>query len=247
MKRLCLHIQKGGVGKTSLSGNVGACLARRGFKTLLVDCDLQGNLSSWFFTDDIEHDLADVLSEKASLEKASVSIGENLYLLPVAAIGGQLQNWSETQLPLMPRAFEFLNNDIEKLGFDFVIYDCSPSFSMLERTVIGSVDEVINPLSPEFFSVDGIEIFTHELRRIETANRKKITNDKIIVNMVNMSFAGHKAFLKQLKKLKYRLFTMPQDRKIAESQIAHQSVFDYAPDTKSVAVFEEITDAVSKV
>jgi cellulose biosynthesis protein BcsQ len=245
MKKVCFHIQKGGVGKTSLSGNVADAIARKGHKTLLVDCDPQGNSSSWLCTSEIAVDIGDVLGGTATAETAIQKLADNLYILPVIAIGGNLKKWSETELIQSPKAFEFLNIDIEKLGFDYAIYDCSPSFSQLERAIIANVDEVINPLSPEFFSVDGIEIFTHELEKIEKANRIRIKNDKIVVNLLNKSFVRHKEFYEELKKLRYTVFTIPQDSKIAESQIAHKTVFEFAPNTKSVSDFETLAAAVT--
>ena len=245
MKKVCFHIQKGGVGKTSISGNVADCLARNGKKTILIDCDPQGNSSSWLCPHDIEFDTGDVLSGGCAVERAIKQLKENLFILPVIAIGGHLKEWAETKLVQQPKAFEFLMADIENLGFDIAVFDCSPSFSMLEMALIAHVDEVINPLSPEFFSVDGIEIFQHELRKIETANRKKITNNKIVVNMLNKSFARHKEFYEELQKLNYEVFTVPQDSKIAECQIAHKSIFDYAPNARSVPFFENLTHSIA--
>jgi cellulose biosynthesis protein BcsQ len=244
MKKICFHIQKGGVGKTSISGTVADNLARHGHKTILIDCDPQGNASSWFYNQELKFDIADVLAGQAELDGVIKPLAENLSLIPVIAIGGNLKKWSEAELMQSPRAFEFLMTDIGKQGFEYAICDCSPSFSQLERAIIAAVDEVINPLSPEFFSVDGIEIFTNELVRIEKANRKKIRNDKIVVNMMNRSFTRHKEFYEAIKNLPYTVFLIPQDSKIAESQIAHQSLFDFAPDTKSIADFEALTQAI---
>jgi cellulose biosynthesis protein BcsQ len=245
MKKICFHIQKGGVGKTSISGVIACSLARHGHKTVLVDCDPQGNSSSWFYNrGELKHDIADVLSGQAELDDALQPIAENLSLLPVIAIGGNLKRWAETELAQSPRAVDFLMGDIEKRGFEYAICDCSPSFSQLERAVIATADEVVNPLSPEFFSVDGIEIFASELARIEKANRKKIRNDKIVVNMMNRSFTRHKEFYEALKGLRYTVFMIPQDGKIAESQIAHQSLFDFAPNTRSIAEFETLVRAI---
>ena len=58
MKSIAFHIQKGGTGKTSCSGSIAAGLARKGHKTILVDCDQQGNASSWFLTNPIDYELA---------------------------------------------------------------------------------------------------------------------------------------------------------------------------------------------
>lgn len=244
MKKICFHIQKGGVGKTSVAGNVASLTAREGKKTLLVDFDPQGNVSSWFCAERPRHDIADVITGKAAAEEALYRLDENWSLLPVIAIGGSLKNWAETELVRSPRAIEFLIADLEKLGFDYAFFDCSPSFSMLERSVISCMDEIINPLSAEFFSIDGIENFVNELRHIEKANRRIIKNDKIVVNLLNRSFARHRAFLEELEKLRYRIFVIPQDSKVAECQIAHQSLVEFESRAKSLPFFMELVKAV---
>ena len=234
MYKICFHIQKGGVGKTSVSGTVATGLARKGKKTVFVDADPQGNASSWFCEETIKADLGDILSHKAGIRDALKEVAPNLFMIPVIAIGGTLKKWSETELSQDPKAFEFFTGDLASLGFEFAVFDCSPSFSQLKRAVIAEMDEVVSPLSPEFFSVDGIEIFVAELRNIEKKYRRKIRNDKIALNMLNRSFSRHKAFQDALEKLDYRIFTIPQDAKIAECQIAHKSLFDFAPSTKSI-------------
>jgi cellulose biosynthesis protein BcsQ len=173
-----------------------------------------------------------------------VEISENFFLLPVVGIGGNLKKWSETELVDNLRAFDFLCADIAKLGFDAVLFDCSPSLSLLERSIIAVADEVVIPLAPEFFSVDGVETFTYELEKIERSNRRRITCDKIVVNMLNRSFVRHREFYEALQKLNYRLFTVAQDSKIAESQIAHQTLYSYTRSAKTLPVFEELAQVL---
>jgi len=244
MRKICFHNRKGGVGKTSVTGNVAALLAREGKKTLLVDCDPQGNTTSWFCPDRPEYDIAGVITGQVNAEKAIRPLGGNFSFLPVIAATGALKQWAETELVRSPRAVEFLVSDMENLGFEYALFDCSPSFSLLERSVISCMDEVINPLSAEFFSIDGIESFVSELRNIEKANRKTIKNDKIVVNLLNRSFARHRAFLEELEKLQYRVFVIPQDSKIAECQIAHRSLVDFEPKAKSLRSFKELVKSV---
>ncbi|GHT64684.1 hypothetical protein FACS1894110_04830 [Spirochaetia bacterium] len=203
MKKLCFYIQKGGVGKTSISGNVADAIAH-------------------------------VLGGTAQVADVIRKIVPNLFFLPVIAIGGGLKKWSETELIQNPKAFEFLNEDLAKLGFKVAIYDCSPSFSQLERAVLAEVDEVINPLTPEFFSIDGIETFTYELAKIEKAHRRQIINNKIVVNMMNLSFVRHREFHKELGKLNYRIFTISQDSKVAECHIAHRVVYHFTRSARAI-------------
>jgi cellulose biosynthesis protein BcsQ len=247
MKSIAFHIQKGGTGKTSCSGNVAFGLARSGFKTVLIDCDQQGNTSSWFLTEPIDYELADTLNGAVPVERALREIRPSLFLLPVSPLDGNLTTFQETRLIKSPRAFEFLIHDLSALGFSYAIFDCSPSFSQLERAIIGSVDDVINPLTPEYFSIDGIELFTNELSQIEKATRRTIIHDKIICNMLNRSFTHHRGFYENLKKLPYRIFTIPQDTKIAQAQIFHQSIYEYDPQSKTVPVFEELITSITEV
>jgi cellulose biosynthesis protein BcsQ len=244
MRKICFHIQKGGVGKTSISGTVAAGLARRGKKTVFVDADPQGSASSWYCRESVTADLGDILSRRASLPQAVKQIAPALSMVPVIAIGGTLKQWSETELPADPKAIEFLLSDLAALGFEYAVFDCSPSFSQLERAIIAEMDEVVSPLSPEFFSMDGIEIFVAELRSIEQKYRRKIRNDKIALNLVNQSFSRHRAFQEALAQLDYRIFTIPQDAKIAECQIAHQNLYNFAPGSKAIPRFNELIAAL---
>jgi cellulose biosynthesis protein BcsQ len=244
MRKIAFHIQKGGTGKTTISGTTASCLARRGKKTILVDCDPQGNASSWYCGEAIKRDVADVLSRRAALPEAIAGVAENLDALPVIAIGGTLKKWSETELAADPKAFEFLNADLAAMGYEYAVFDCSPSFSQLERAVLAEADEAVNPLTPEFFSVDGIEIFVSELRVIEAKYRRKIRNDKIALNMVNRSFSRHKGFQGALEKLDYKIFTVPQDSKVAECQIARKSLFEFAPQSKALAAIDALAGAL---
>ena len=244
MKKICFHIQKGGVGKTSVTGNVAALLAREGKKTLLADLDPQANTTSWFLREEPEYDIADVITAHVGPEKAIRPIGSCFDLLPVIASKGSLKQWAETDLARNPRTVEFFISDLENLGYDYALFDCSPSFSLLERSVIACMDEVINPLSAEFFSIEGIESFVNELRNIEKANRRTIKNNKIVVNLLNRSFARHRVFLEELKKLQYRVFVIPQDSKIAECQIAHKSLADFEPRAKSLPYFMDLVNSL---
>jgi cellulose biosynthesis protein BcsQ len=245
MRKICFHIQKGGVGKTTVSCTVAWGLARRGHRVVLIDCDPQGNASSWVCKSGISHDIADVLYHGISLNEVLISVNDTFSIVPVIAIGGELREWSESKLAQNPLSFKFLLSDLELMGFDYAILDCSPAFTLLERAIVGAVDEVINPLSPEFFSVDGIEIFTSILKEVEHAYRQKIQNNKIILNMLNKSFAIHKSFAESIQRLNYQIFTIPQDRKLAESQGYQTSIWEYDSKARSIPAFEQLIDALS--
>jgi nitrogenase subunit NifH len=68
-----------------------------------------------------------------------------------------------------------------------------------------------------------------------------------VVNLLNRSFARHRAFLEELEKLRYRVFVIPQDSRIAESQIAHKSLVDFEPKAKSLPFFRELVRSVMEI
>jgi cellulose biosynthesis protein BcsQ len=244
-KKIAFFNLKGGVGKTTICSNTSVALARKGFKVVIVDSDIQGNVSSHFITDAINYDIVDVLTGKATIDKALIQIAENLWILPVIPVGSTLKTWAETQLPQTPKSFEFLNMDLVHAGFDFICYDMSPSMSILERTIIADVDEVINPLLLEEYSFEGVELWKSYLEEIKKANRREIRNDKLVVNMFNKSFSRHKLFLEQLERLNgFSIFKIFTDSKIGESSIYHQSLYDYAPKSRNIDGFNAIADSL---
>ena len=83
-KIIAVANQKGGVGKTTTAVNLSAGLALLGRRVLLIDCDPQGNISSWFLKEPPKYELADVLQGKCYVNDAIVKIPavDNLYILP---------------------------------------------------------------------------------------------------------------------------------------------------------------------
>ena len=243
MKKVAFAIQKGGTGKTTLSGNV-AFYSGKSRKTVLVDCDPQGNSSSWFITGSPQYELSDVLKGDVEAARALFQISENFYILPTFGLNGTLKQYAETQLNDEPFIFEDLCNELEKLSFKVAIFDLSPGMSRLEKCVLLAMDEVITPLTPEFFSIDGISIFNNELKKINKAYRRNVQHKKVVANNINRSFKRHNVYYKQFRKLDYDLFTIGQDSKLAEAQIYNQSIFDYFPESKTIPEIEKLTAAI---
>jgi chromosome partitioning protein len=243
MRRIAFTIQKGGTGKTTLAGNTAFALAKKS-KTVLIDGDPQGNTSSWLLKEAPPHELADVLLGTVALEQALVPLTPKLSILPTFGVDGSLQQFADTKMVSQPFVFDDLCDGIAKLDFDFAIFDLSPGMSLLERYVILAMDEVITPLTPEFFSLDGIQIFSNELRKINANYRRKVRHDRIVANMVNKSFRRHTAIYEQFTQLDFELFTVGQDAKLAESQLYHQSIFEYCPESKAVPEIEKLAKAL---
>ena len=91
-KTIAFHLQKGGVGKTTISGTLACQSAIDGYSTLLIDVDPQGNASSWFLEEAPSFELADVVQGRCYSSDAIVAVSQipNLFILPTFGIDNQL-------------------------------------------------------------------------------------------------------------------------------------------------------------
>lgn len=243
MKAMATWIAKGGVGKSTLCGNFGFYLKERG-KVLLVDADPQGNLSGWLHPDPFKYELADVLEEKAGIREAALNIRPQLDLIPTFAIDGHLKRWSETSLPSRPFTFHDLRDKVASAGYDYLVFDMSPGTSILERSIIATMDEVMPIVRPEYFSFDGLEVFEATMTNIRKELRARTTAQRLIVNGINMSFQVHQSYYEALKNLSYELFTVGQTTRATEAQTAHQFLAEYDPKNKVLAEYKRLAEAV---
>ena len=223
-KAIAFHLQKGGVGKTTVSGTIGCQSAMNGRKTLLIDCDPQGNLSSWFLDSTPRYELADVLQGKCYVDEAIVSLAsiENLYILPTFGIGGTLKNYSETKLADEPFVIQDLIKDISD-KFDHIILDLSPGLGRLERAALIASNEIITPMTPEVFSLDGLEIFIDELARLKKNYKSSVKHNKIIINSFDERIRQHRDIFNAAEASgKFSVFKIPVDPIFRKSQEANQ-------------------------
>lgn len=189
MKTIAFHLQKGGVGKTTLSGTVAFELSHKG-KTLLVDCDPQGNASDWF-VEKMDYELADVLSGKIHVQKALVNAAPGLDILPTLGLDGGLRLYGETKLNDEPFIFCDLFEEVKEMGFDYVVADLSPGMGRLEKSVLMACDEAITPMTPEHFSLKGISAFSNELAKLKKAMRRAPKHLAVVINAFDGRIKQH--------------------------------------------------------
>ena len=253
MKSYGIFLKKGGVGKTSICGNISYLLSTNNKKTVILDCDPQASLTTWLvekgdFEDKIVGDIADVLMLNAKLEDCLIEIRKNLYILPCFSIGGSLGLFAENSLASKPYIFRKLREAIEGLGFDYMLCDLSPGFSTLEREVLSSVDEIITPLTPEIFSENGIEQTVSHLNEVNSnlsnISLKPIKYNKVILNNINKSFSLHRKIKRELENFAddadFKIFEVGQNRKIADCVAEGKFVFEIDKDKSRLNQFEKI-------
>lgn len=222
-KAIAFHLQKGGVGKTTVSGTLGCQSALNGYKTLLIDCDSQGNLSSWFLKEPSKYELADVLQGKCFASEAIVPVDniDNLFIIPTFSIGGSLKNYSETKLVDEPFVIQDLVSELNK-QYDHIILDLSPGLGRLERAALIASNEIITPMTPEVFSLDGLEIFIDELKKLKKNYKSNVKHNKIIINSYDERIKQHRDIFHAAESSgKFTVFKIPVDPIFRKSQEAN--------------------------
>ncbi|AEC01971.1 ParA family protein [Parasphaerochaeta coccoides] len=227
-KTVAFHLQKGGVGKTTISGALACESAHQGFSTLLIDVDPQGNASSWFLKNTPEFELSDVIQGKCFPSDAIVSIPsvKNLYILPTFGIGGTLKNYSETKLAEEPYVLQDLVKEISK-DFKHIIMDLSPGLGRLERSALIACDEVVTPMTPEVFSLDGLEIFIDELAKIKKNLRSSVEHSCVVINSYDERIKQHREIFSAADNGNFKVFRIPVDPVFRKSQEAGRAPQDY--------------------
>ncbi len=158
--------QKGGVGKTTSAINIGAYLALDGKKTLLVDFDSQGNMTSGVGVDRNKPTVYDLLagSEKidAVIRKSPVP---GLSVIPASI---DLSGAAIELVDQKDREF-YLRRALEpvKDKFDYILIDCPPSLGILTLNGLVAADEVLIPLQCEYFALEGLTLLLQTVKRVQ--------------------------------------------------------------------------------
>jgi chromosome partitioning protein len=235
--------RKGGVGKTTTTGNVGLELSRHG-RTLLVDADPQSTLTSWLVPTDVSFDLelVDVLRDKAPIDEAVLAVRHNLYILPSFAIDGELQGWGDTEVQKNPFAFA---DFAEKLtSFDYVLLDMHPGDSMLERTALSACHEIILVGLPELFSHAGIQSAYEVLDSIKKQLRGKARYDRIIINRINKRYSAHQVLLESAEQSGKKVYPVGQSQSIHDAAFEKKFLAEFDPKNSACDSYKTIAEAL---
>src|SRR5438309_1168759 len=156
MRIIALMNQKGGVGKTTTTVNLGAALAEMGKKVCLIDLDPQAHLTINYGVEPTEDIVSvyNVLVEEKPFIEAAHAVAENITLVPshinLAA--------AEVELVSVLGRESILKKRLEAAqpDFDFILLDCPPSLGLLTINALAVAGEVIIPMQPHFLALQGV-------------------------------------------------------------------------------------------
>lgn len=182
-KIIAVTNQKGGVGKTTTSVNLSACMAEMGKKVLLVDIDPQGNATSGLGRAHQEGaTVYDVLIGESSARDAIVDTGYGpLWLMPTAIelAGAEIELVSvDARETLMKKALDEVSDD-----FDYIFIDCPPSLSLLTLNALTAADSVLIPIQCEYYALEGVGQLVNTIKLMRRKLNPQLSIEGILLTM----------------------------------------------------------------
>lgn len=245
---IALANQKGGVGKTTTTINLGVALAEKGCRVLLVDLDPQGALSNGLGvqSDDLTLTVYNVLVDPEQNAAAAILPARaGLDLLPanidLAA--------AELELVTALSRESLLKDALAPLAFryDFMLIDCGPNLGLLTINALTAADAVLIPLQCEFFALRALTALVRTVGRVRARLNPRLKIAGIFGTMYATGTRHANEVLKQASMLfDQRVFDFYTRKSIrfAEASAAGKAILEYAPDHEGAHVYRTLAEVI---
>ena len=246
MKTWAVVNQKGGVGKTTTAVSAAGWMAAAGHRTLIVDLDPHGSMTSYFGydPDTVTPSVYDLFN--GDLSSLDVAKGlksthvENLYLLPAATAMVTL----DRQLGTKPGMGLVLAKALATVAdkFDYAFLDCPPMLGVLIVNALAGSDQLLIPVQTEFLAIKGLERMLHTMEMIERSRGKKISY-LIVPTMFDKRTKASPAALKSMRDSyqdKVWELVIPEDTQFREASRDGQPISLYKPKSRGAIAYHQL-------
>jgi chromosome partitioning protein len=247
MRTITIANNKGGVGKTTSTLNIGVGLANKGKKVLLVDADPQGNLTDNFIR---KNDLTNTIKEliegdKKANEVIIKDVRHNIDLIP----SNNMLNGTETQIintiskeTLLLRALEPIKNN-----YDYILIDSAPSLNVLTLNCLTAGDEVIIPIQAGYYSLTGTNDVLKTIAQVKQLIKPDLKIGGVLLTMYDERNNMHKEVLETLKiHFKDTLFKtiIRRNIKLDEAVSHHLDIYNYDPSSNGAIDYMSLVEEI---
>ncbi|MDE6405049.1 MAG: AAA family ATPase [Lachnospiraceae bacterium] len=254
-KVIAIANQKGGVGKTTTTGNLGIGLVKRGKRVLLIDADAQGSLTAslgYTEPDRLEVTLATIMERIVNEDYPEPSEGilhhkEGVDLLPanieLSGIEVSLVNIMSRETVLR----EYMS--LVSAEYDYILIDCTPSLGMITINALACADSVLIPVQAAYLPLKGLEQLIRTIGKVKRQINPKLEIEGILMTMVD-SRTNYAREISSLlienygDKVKIYDCTIPISVRAAEVSVAGVSIYTHDPKGKVAAAYESLTEEV---
>jgi len=242
--------QKGGVGKTTTTVNLGACLAELGFRTLVIDLDPQGNASTGLGIENrgLETSMYHVIMHEVPLEDCiEPSAVKNLFVAPASL------DLAGAEIELVPafsrenrlrRAIEAVLDD-----YDFVLIDCPPSLGLLTVNGLNAAHEVLVPIQCEYYALEGLGQL---LRNVDLVKRNLNPTLEVSTIVCVMYDARTKLSDQVVQEVREHFgekvcrTVVPRTVRLSEAPSFGQPIITFDPTSRGAVAYREVAKEVSR-
>ncbi len=247
VKIIAIINQKGGVGKTTVTINIGSGLALLKKKVLLIDFDPQANLTDGMGIKEEEFKLSiyDLLKGNAKLEDVILE-RNGLSIIPANILLAR----TDKELLDNPQKYYMLKKGLkESENFDYVLIDCLPSLGILTLNALMAANEVYIPLQPEYFALKGIRKLLDAVDFVKEEGNNNLTITGMIYNRFDPRKIHHREVAAKVResfgnKLFYTFIR--ENIALPESSSYGKSIFEYKPKSHGVEDYSWLCKRIVK-
>lgn len=242
--------QKGGVGKTTTSVNLSACLAYLGKKVLLIDIDPQGNATSGVGINkgEIQSCIYDVLIDDEEVKSViQPSKLENLFVVPatISLAGAEIELVSTISREVR---LKHALQDIKEL-YDYIIIDCPPSLGLLTINALTASDAVIIPVQCEYYALEGLSQLLSTVRLVQKHLNQQLYIDGVLLTMLDARTNLGIQVIEEVKKYfqdKVYKTIIPRNVRLSEAPSHGEPIIIYDSKSRGAEVYLELAREVIK-